>query len=157
MVFSFRFWWLCNFKHTEGVPMAQLFATEIYTTIWTLPKAKGTQIFDEEHCGSSGIALTEYMNLPESGYKHSKMMNDFIHRKILIREIPLFRKIVIQCILQLRSATVKYRSAVKHPFLLALQFIWGKSRVDRHRLRPRSRRDPSLSERVSYPFRGRRP
>ena len=37
MVFSFRFWWLCNFKHTEGVPMAQLFATEIYTTIWTLP------------------------------------------------------------------------------------------------------------------------
>ena len=40
---------------------------------------------------------------------------------------------------------------------LALQFIWGKSRVDRHRLRPRSRRDPSLSERVSYPFRGRRP
>ena len=39
MVFSFRFWWLCNFKHTEGVPMAQLFATEIYTTIWTLPPA----------------------------------------------------------------------------------------------------------------------
>ena len=37
MVFSFRFWWLCNSKHTEGVPMAQLFATEIYTTIWTLP------------------------------------------------------------------------------------------------------------------------
>ena len=37
MVFSFRFWWLCISKHTEGVPMAQLFATEIYTTIWTLP------------------------------------------------------------------------------------------------------------------------
>ena len=37
MVFSFRFWWLCNSKHTEGVPMAQLFATGIYTTIWTLP------------------------------------------------------------------------------------------------------------------------
>ena len=36
-MFSFRFWWLCNSKHTEGVPMAQLFATEIYTTIWTLP------------------------------------------------------------------------------------------------------------------------
>ena len=37
MVFSFRFWWLCISKHTEGVPMAQLFATGIYTTIWTLP------------------------------------------------------------------------------------------------------------------------
>ena len=37
MVFSFRFWWLCNSKHTEGVPMAQLFATGIYTTLWTLP------------------------------------------------------------------------------------------------------------------------
>ena len=36
MVFSFRFWWLCNSKHTEGVPMAQLFATGIYTTIWIL-------------------------------------------------------------------------------------------------------------------------
>ena len=36
-MFSFRFWWLCNSKHTEGVPMAQLFATGIYTTIWTLP------------------------------------------------------------------------------------------------------------------------
>ena len=42
MVFSFRFWWLCNSKHTEGVPMAQLFATEIYTTIWTLPSIKVT-------------------------------------------------------------------------------------------------------------------
>ena len=38
MVFSFRFWWLCNSKHTEGVPMAQLFATGIYTTLWTLPR-----------------------------------------------------------------------------------------------------------------------
>ena len=37
MVFSFRFWWFRNSKHTEGVPMAQLFATGIYTTIWTLP------------------------------------------------------------------------------------------------------------------------
>ena len=37
-MFSFRFWWFCNSKHTEGVPMAQLFATGIYTTIWTLPK-----------------------------------------------------------------------------------------------------------------------
>ena len=37
MVFSFRFWWFCNSKHTEGVPMAQLFATGIYTTLWTLP------------------------------------------------------------------------------------------------------------------------
>ena len=39
MVFSFRFWWFRNSKHTEGVPMAQLFATGIYTTIWTLPAA----------------------------------------------------------------------------------------------------------------------
>ena len=38
MVFSFRFLWLCNSKHTEGVPMAQLFATGIYTTLWTLPR-----------------------------------------------------------------------------------------------------------------------
>ena len=38
MVFSFRFWWFRNSKHTEGVPMAQLFATGIYTTIWTLPR-----------------------------------------------------------------------------------------------------------------------
>ena len=30
MVFSFQFWWFCNSKHTEGVPMAQLFATGIY-------------------------------------------------------------------------------------------------------------------------------
>ena len=37
-MFSFRFWWLCNSKHTEGVPMAQLFATGIYTTLWTLPR-----------------------------------------------------------------------------------------------------------------------
>ena len=37
MVFSFRFGWFCNSKHTEGVPMAQLFATGIYTTIWALP------------------------------------------------------------------------------------------------------------------------
>ena len=36
-MFSFRFWWFRNSKHTEGVPMAQLFATGIYTTIWTLP------------------------------------------------------------------------------------------------------------------------
>ena len=55
-------------------------------------------------------------------------MNDFIHRKILIREIPLFRKIVIQCILQLRSATVKYRSAVKHPFLFGNVVITNLSR-----------------------------
>ena len=48
MVFSFRFWWLCNFKHTEGVPMAQLFATEIYTTIWTLPAETGGRS-DDEH------------------------------------------------------------------------------------------------------------
>ena len=38
MVFSFRFWWFRNSKHTEGVPMAQLFATGIYTTLWTLPR-----------------------------------------------------------------------------------------------------------------------
>jgi len=45
MVFSFRFWWLCNSKHAEGVPMAQLFATGIYTTIWTLPRGKVNAVY----------------------------------------------------------------------------------------------------------------
>ena len=36
MVFSFRVGWFRNSKLTEGVPMAQLFETEFYTTIWTL-------------------------------------------------------------------------------------------------------------------------
>ena len=26
MEFSFRFWWFCNSKHTEGVPVAQFFS-----------------------------------------------------------------------------------------------------------------------------------
>ena len=46
------------------------------------------------------------------------MVDDFIHRKVLIRELLLLRKIIVQCRPQLRGAAVEYSRAIKDPFLL---------------------------------------
>ena len=60
MVFSFRFWWLCISKHTEGVPMAQLFATGIYTTIWTLPQKQMHMVWHDFHFDDFKLVFVGY-------------------------------------------------------------------------------------------------
>ena len=81
MVFSFRFWWLCISKHTEGVPMAQLFATGIYTTIWTLP-TEGNKYLPvpvqgcssrrmATDCADSGTICGRRIFMRSAGMRHS--------------------------------------------------------------------------------------
>ena len=53
-------------------------------------KTQRAQIFDEEYRRCSGVALTENMDLPQSGNKKREMMDDLIHREILIGELLLF-------------------------------------------------------------------
>ena len=64
------------------------------------------EIAKEYRC-RSGVALTENMDLPQSWNKKRKMVDDFIHRKVLIRELLLLRKIIVQCRPQLRGAAVE--------------------------------------------------
>ena len=42
-------------------------------------KAQRAQIFDKEYRRCSGVALTENMDLPQSGNKKREMMDDLIH------------------------------------------------------------------------------
>ena len=69
------------------------------------------EIAKEYRC-RSGVALTENMDLPQSWNKKRKMVDDFIHRKVLIRELLLLRKIIVQCRPQLRGAAVEYSRAI---------------------------------------------
>jgi len=46
------------------------------------------------------------------------MMDDLIHREILIGELLLFGEIIIQCRLQLRGAAVEHSRTVQYPLLL---------------------------------------
>ena len=41
-----------------------------------------------------------------------QMVDDFIHRKVLIRELLLLRKIIVQCRPQLRGSAVEYSRAI---------------------------------------------
>lgn len=52
-------------------------------------KSKRPQVLDEEHRRRSGVALSEHMNLPQSGYEYGKMVDDVIHREILIGKLLL--------------------------------------------------------------------
>ena len=52
-------------------------------------KTKRTQILNEEHGRRSGVSLTKYMDLPQSGYEYGKVVDDFIHRKIFIGKLLL--------------------------------------------------------------------
>ena len=81
-------------------------------------KTQSTQIFDKKHRCCSGIALTKYVDLPQSGYKYRKMMYDLIHRKVSVRELLLLRKVIIQRCPQLRGATVEHGCSIQHPFPL---------------------------------------
>ena len=47
-------------------------------------EAKSTEVLDKKYRRRSGIALTEHMDLPQSGYEHRKMMNQLIHGEISI-------------------------------------------------------------------------
>ena len=58
------------------------------------------------------------MDLPQSGNEESKVMDDLVHRKILIRELLLLRKIIIQRCPKLRSTAIEHGLAIKHPLLL---------------------------------------
>ena len=80
-------------------------------------QAERTQILDEKHCRRSGVSLSEYVDLPQPRNEQRKVMDDFIHGKIAIREFFLFRKIVIQSGSQFRSTAIDHCRPVKHPLL----------------------------------------
>ena len=46
------------------------------------------------------------------------MVDDLIHREVLIRELLLLRKIIIQCRSQLRGTAVEHSRTVQYPLLL---------------------------------------
>ena len=51
-------------------------------------------------------------------YKYGKMVDDLIHREILIGKLLLLREIIVKCCSKLRSAAVEYSRAIQHPLLL---------------------------------------
>jgi len=71
-------------------------------------KTQRAQIFDKEYRPCSGVSLTENMDLPQSRNKKREMMDDLIHREILIEELLLFGEIIIQCCSRLRGTTVEH-------------------------------------------------
>ena len=42
-------------------------------------KAKGPQIFDEEHCCCPGISLSKHVDLPKPRNEYRKVMNNLVH------------------------------------------------------------------------------
>lgn len=83
-------------------------------------EAKRAQVFDCEHCRCTGVPLTESVNLPNAGYKLGYMRDSIVDVQILIAEILLLHKIIIERFAYAVGTGIKNGFAFQHPLLLVI-------------------------------------
>ena len=79
-------------------------------------KSNGTQVFDSENRGSTCVALTEGMDLPDIRHKCRNMTNGIGKSKVGVVKLLLLLQIIFQRCLQLHTTGIQHRVAVQYPF-----------------------------------------
>ena len=81
-------------------------------------KAHRTQIFDCKDCRGSGVALSEGVNLPDTGNKLGKVPDHLCVIEVLVAELFFYIEIVLQSPFDFRETHIEDRFTMQYPLFL---------------------------------------